>query len=106
MSFLDFLAMHDKTDVPHDDTDMSLPFKDCNHYFSISLVVLPTHKISLINTAEIILNTEGILYLRQEPKLRAIDIAAATISLTFLFLTNSFELSPIEFVLKSVLKFF
>ena len=74
MSFLDFLVMHYKTDVPHDDTDMSLPFKDCNHYFSISLVVLPTHKISLINTAEIISPSKGVFYLRHEPKLRAIDI--------------------------------
>lgn len=31
MTFVQFLVMHYETDVAHDDTDMKLPFKDCQH---------------------------------------------------------------------------
>lgn len=47
MSFLEFLVMHYKTDVPHDATDMSLPFKDCSHSVVTPTSVLPEQKIAL-----------------------------------------------------------
>jgi len=47
MSFWEFLVMHYETDVPHDDTDMSLPFKDCHHSSAISFTALTSQKITL-----------------------------------------------------------
>jgi hypothetical protein len=41
MTFLEFLVMHYKTDVSHDDHDMELPFKkDCCYSASAQTVVL------------------------------------------------------------------
>jgi hypothetical protein len=51
MSFWEFLVMHYKTDVPHDDTDMSLPFKDCHHASAVSFTVLPSQRITLALSA-------------------------------------------------------
>jgi hypothetical protein len=47
MTFLEFLVMHYKTDVPHDDQDMKLPFKDCHHSATSSVTAIPVQKISI-----------------------------------------------------------
>ncbi|MBL7848132.1 MAG: hypothetical protein JNL40_11730 [Cyclobacteriaceae bacterium] len=47
MSFFDFLAMHYKTDVAHDSTDMKLPFKDCGNSFASPTFTSPEQKLSL-----------------------------------------------------------
>lgn len=47
MSFLQFLAMHYKTDVAHDSTDMELPFKRCDHSVTSPNFTFPDQKIEL-----------------------------------------------------------
>lgn len=74
MSFLDFLVMHYETDVPHDDTDMSLPFKDCGHSLNISLAATPTQRIALHSLQEVYTLTYTFFYLQHEPKLLAANI--------------------------------
>lgn len=46
MSFLQFLAMHYKTDVAHDSTDMELPFKDCSKSVAPAFA-LPEQKVPM-----------------------------------------------------------
>ena len=47
MSFVDFLLMHYKTDVAHDDQDNQLPFKVPGHSFTAISMVLPPLKMTL-----------------------------------------------------------
>jgi hypothetical protein len=47
MTFLEFLVMHYKSDVAHDDQDMKLPFKDCHHSATSSITAIPVQKISI-----------------------------------------------------------
>lgn len=47
MSFLQFLAMHYKTDVAHDSTDMELPFKRCEQSVTSTSFTFPEQKIEL-----------------------------------------------------------
>ena len=47
MSFVQFLAMHYKTDVAHDSTDMELPFKGCDHSVASPNFTFPDQKIEL-----------------------------------------------------------
>ena len=47
MTFWEFLTMHYETDVPHDDQDMSLPFKDCHHSLTAQSIAMPAQKITL-----------------------------------------------------------
>jgi hypothetical protein len=47
MSFFQFLAMHYKTDVAHDSTDMELPFKQCDHSVASPIFTLPAERIEL-----------------------------------------------------------
>jgi hypothetical protein len=74
MSFLEFLVMHYETDVAHDDTDMSLPFKDCGHSLGVSIVLLPSQKMSLSGPLETTSSAFHFFYLQHEPKLLAADI--------------------------------
>ncbi len=74
LSFLEFLGMHYKNDVAHDDQDMSLPFKDCHHSSGGQTVVLPLQKIALDENSFIISNSYASFYLLHEPKLVAADI--------------------------------
>ncbi len=74
LSFIEFLVMHYETDVPHDDTDMSLPFKDCSHSVNISLAATPSQRITLHSSVETDINTFAFFYLQHEPKLLAVDI--------------------------------
>jgi len=73
MSFFEFLVMHYKTDITHDDTDMSLPFKDCSHPFS-GPTVLPVQKIFLSEVALLDGKEYQSYYLQHEPKMLAFDI--------------------------------
>jgi hypothetical protein len=74
LSFWEFLVMHYETDVAHDDQDMSLPFKDCNHSFSAQTVVLPAQKITLTENLEKTVLAFTSFYLLHEPQLLAGDI--------------------------------
>jgi hypothetical protein len=74
MSFFEFLAMHYKTDVAHDDRDNRLPFKDCSHSFIGQVVVLPIQRISLTDRKEVNAPAYQFFYLLHEPKLIATDI--------------------------------
>jgi hypothetical protein len=47
MTFLEFLTMHYKTDVAHDDQDNRMPFKDRAHSFTAPVMALPLQKIML-----------------------------------------------------------
>lgn len=47
MTFWQFLVMHYETDVPHDDTDMRLPFKDCHHSVTNPFTAIPSQNIAL-----------------------------------------------------------
>lgn len=47
MTFIEFLVMHYETDVPHDDTDMRLPFKTCGHSQVTQTVAIINQKITL-----------------------------------------------------------
>jgi hypothetical protein len=47
MTFFQFLAMHYKTDVAHDSTDMELPFKDCCNSAVTTFFTLPEQKVAL-----------------------------------------------------------
>jgi len=50
MSFWEFLAMHYKTDVNHDDHDGQLPFKVPGHSYTAPAMALPEFKIALKET--------------------------------------------------------
>ena len=50
LSFWEFLVMHYKTDVPHDEHDNQLPFKVPGHSFAAITHAIPTHKIILNET--------------------------------------------------------
>lgn len=45
MSFLQFLAMHYKTDTPHDATDTELPFKSCDHSCACPTFTIPDDRL-------------------------------------------------------------
>lgn len=74
ISFFEFLVMHYKTDVAHDDRDNKLPFKDFNHSFIGQIVVLPIQKFSMGEPSEMSDTTYQFFYLQHEPKLIAADI--------------------------------
>ncbi|MBK5279986.1 MAG: hypothetical protein JJE09_14095 [Bacteroidia bacterium] len=74
LSFWQFLVMHYETDVAHDDQDMSLPFKDCNHSLTAQTVSLPSQKITLTELLEKTSIIHTSFYLLHEPKLLAGDI--------------------------------
>jgi len=50
MSFWEFLVMHYKTDISHDDQDNRLPFKDKGHSFTAPVMALPIQRIVLIES--------------------------------------------------------
>ena len=74
LSFWEFLVMHYETDVAHDDQDMSLPFKACNHSCFAQILVLPVQKIALIENSEKTILSYTSFYLLHEPQLLAGDI--------------------------------
>ncbi|HRI79105.1 MAG TPA: hypothetical protein PLR06_06160 [Cyclobacteriaceae bacterium] len=46
LTFWEFLVLHYKTDVAHDDQDMSLPFKDCHHASATSAPAVPSQRFT------------------------------------------------------------
>ena len=50
MSFVEFLCMHYKSDVSHDNQDNQLPFKDADHAFTSSAPAIPIQKITLLES--------------------------------------------------------
>jgi hypothetical protein len=72
MSFVEFLVMHYKTDVAHDDHDNQLPFKVLGHCFTAQAIALPIQKVLVFETAPL-----------------------ATVSHTFKYTEASFS-SPVE----------
>jgi len=74
MSFFEFLAMHYKTDLAHDDHDNQLPFKDCNHSFIGQIVMLPIQKMALVERVETNSTSYQFFYLQHEPKLITAEI--------------------------------
>lgn len=47
LTFWEFLTMHYKTDVAHDDHDNQLPFKVPGHEFAATIIALPVAKVAL-----------------------------------------------------------
>jgi len=74
LSFWEFLVMHYETDVAHDDTDMSLPFKGFDHSCFAQILVLPVQKIALTEHIEKTSVSYTFFYLLHEPQLLAGDI--------------------------------
>lgn len=74
MSFREFLAMHYKADVAHDDQDHELPFKDCSHSLCCNSVVLPSQKISLTVNPIAVVQVHTSFYFIHEPELLSGDI--------------------------------
>jgi hypothetical protein len=74
MSFLEFLTMHYETDVAHDETDNSLPFKGHDHSCCSTSVMLPLHKLALNEVIQNITQDYPSFYLQHEPALRTADI--------------------------------
>lgn len=74
MSFFEFLSMHYKTDVAHDDHDNQLPFKNCTHSFIGQIVMLPIQKMTLVERVETNSTNYQFFYLQHEPKLISAEI--------------------------------
>ncbi|MFZ5970025.1 MAG: hypothetical protein ACOYXA_00395 [Bacteroidota bacterium] len=74
LSFWEFLVMHYETDVAHDDTDMRLPFKTCDHSVVTAPAALLTHSLSISAAPPEELSLHQSLYLSRKPTLRAGDI--------------------------------
>lgn len=74
LSFWEFLVMHYETDVAHDDTDMRLPFKTCDHSSVTASVALLTHSFSMQFVPVEERSSHQSLYLSRKPALRAGDI--------------------------------
>lgn len=74
LSFWEFLVMHYETDVAHDDTDMRLPFKACDHSVVTAAAALLTHSLSIAAALPEEPSLHQSLYLSRKPTLRAGDI--------------------------------
>lgn len=74
MTFLEFLVMHYETDVPHDDTDMSLPFKTCGHSQVSQTVAIISQKITLKEPVASSTNDQVSFYQQISPSLLSHDI--------------------------------
>jgi hypothetical protein len=74
LTFWQFLVVHYETDVAHDDTDMSLPFKGCDNSCFAQTVVLSTQKLVLIENPEKSILCYSSFYFLPKPQLLAGDI--------------------------------
>lgn len=74
LSFVEFLTMHYETDVAHDETDNSLPFKDHNHSCCSPSVMLPLQKLALNEVMQNSNPDYSFFYLQHKPALRTADI--------------------------------
>lgn len=62
LSFLDFLELHYKTDVNHDDRDRELPFKMPGHSFTAHAATIPTQKLAAIDLSQFSVVAHSFLY--------------------------------------------
>lgn len=74
MTFIEFLVMHYETDVPHDDTDMSLPFKTCGNSQANQTVAIINQKITLQDRDVIDSKDHVVFYQQISPSLLSHDI--------------------------------
>lgn len=74
MTLVEFLVMHYETDVPHDDTDMRLPFKTCGHSQVSQTIAIINQKITLKEPIEIPTNDHVMFYQQIFPSLLSHDI--------------------------------
>lgn len=74
LSFIAFLTMHYESDVAHDDTDNSLPFKGHDHSCCSPSVMLPFQKLALSVTQQSIAPNYSSFCVQREPALRVADI--------------------------------
>jgi hypothetical protein len=74
MTFVEFLVMHYETDIPHDDTDMRLPFKTCGHSQVTPSVAFINHKITLHEPFVISSKDHVSFYQQISPSLLSHDI--------------------------------
>jgi hypothetical protein len=62
LSFVEFLVMHYKTDVAHDEHDNQLPFKVPGHSFTVQAMALPIQKIIAFEKTPIITIVHSFCY--------------------------------------------
>lgn len=74
LSFWDFLVLHYKTDVAHDDRDMRLPFKDCGHSLSTFSIALLSAAFTIQPSEALTSSDHQSFYISHMPPLRAGDI--------------------------------
>jgi hypothetical protein len=74
MSFVEFLVMHYETDIPHDDTDMRLPFKTCGHSQATQTVAIVNQKLTLQERVVISSKDHASFYQQISPSLLSPDI--------------------------------
>jgi len=64
LTFWEFLVLHYKNDVAHDDQDMSLPFKDCHHAAATSAPAVPCQRFTFTPLSPV--TTENLFSFNQE----------------------------------------
>jgi hypothetical protein len=74
LSFMEFLTMHYETDVAHDETDNSLPFKGHDHSCCSATVILPIQKLALNEVTPNSAQAYSSYYLQHKPALRIAEI--------------------------------
>lgn len=74
LSFVEFLVMHYETDVPHDDTDMKLPFKTCGHSQVVQTVAIINQKLILSDPVVASSEDHTSFYQQISPSLLSHDI--------------------------------
>lgn len=74
LTFWDFLVMHYETDEAHDETDNSLPFKDCGHAANIPTVALACFYASPQNQLPTTDTDHPSFYLSRSPQRPSVDI--------------------------------
>jgi hypothetical protein len=62
LSFVEFLVMHYKTDVAHDEHDNQLPFKVPGHSFTVQAMALPIQKIIAFEKPAMVTLTHSFSY--------------------------------------------
>jgi hypothetical protein len=58
ITFWEFLVMHYKTDVPHDDQDTRLPFKTCHHSLASTALAVTSQRITLTIPLPVVVKQE------------------------------------------------
>lgn len=74
LTFWEFLVMHYETDVAHDETDNSLPFKECGHSASVPTIAVPHFYQVPQNRPVQTGKDHHSFYLSRSPQLSGVDI--------------------------------